>query len=179
METKREAKACALRGELDVIFATCGASHYSFQRMMEALHALPVDHLYVQHGPADPPPCASAVAYMRFEAIIEKIEMADVVVTHAGVGSILCAFQAGHTPIIFPRLKRYAEAVDDHQTELAEALGERGAALVARTPAELAAAVSSVPRRRAGGRIGSSALVHAVRSTITGVPLQLASQGSG
>ena len=154
-----------------MIFATCGSSHYPFHRMMEALAALPVHDLYVQHGPASPPPGARSVAYMPFEEIVDSIGMAEMVVTHAGVGSILCAVKAGHTPIIFPRLKRHGEAVDDHQAELAEALEERGTALLARTGAELAAAVLSVPCRGAGIQTGSSALIQALRSTITGAPL--------
>ena len=156
-----------------MIFATCGSSHYRFQRMMEALATLPAGDLYVQHGPAEPPSCASAYPYLPFETIVEKIEMAEVVVSHAGVGSILCAIRAGHTPVIFPRLRRYSEIVDDHQAVLAEALAKRGTALIARTPAELAAAVASVPPRRAVTSCGSQPLVEAVRATITGAPSEL------
>lgn len=154
-----------------MIFATCGSSHFRFDRMMQALAALSSEQLCVQHGPAEPPPCVSAYAYLPFDKIVENIERADVVVSHAGVGSILCAVQAGHTPVIFPRLKRYSETVDDHQAEFAEALASRGVAVVARTSSELLAAIATVPKRRADASSGSRPLVDAVRMTILGAPL--------
>ena len=159
-----------------MIFATCGSSHFRFDRMMDALATLPSGELCVQHGPAQPPACAGAYPYLPFDTMLEKIELADVVVSHAGVGSILCAIRAGHTPIIFPRLRRYSEAVDDHQRSLAEALASRGTALIARTTAELAAAVAAVPPRRAVTGSRSQPLVDAVRATISGAPLELIAQ---
>lgn len=153
--------------ERPVIFATCGSSHFHFDRMMEALAILPAAELCVQHGPADPPACACAHPYLPFAEVIDQIERADVVVTHGGVGTILCAIQAGHTPVVFPRLKRYAEAVDDHQAELAEALADAGRALVARTAPELVLAVAAVPPRRRATASGSQRLVNAVRTTIS------------
>ena len=166
-----------------MIFATCGSSHFQFTRMMDALKALPADQLCVQHGPAQPPPCALAHRYLPFEEIVEQIEAADFVVTHAGVGSILCATRAGHTPVIFPRLRRYGEVVDGHQDELADALAARGTALVARTGAELAAAIAVVPPRRSVIEAGSLSLVHAVRAQIIGEQLapvpQLVSASQG
>jgi UDP-N-acetylglucosamine--N-acetylmuramyl-(pentapeptide) pyrophosphoryl-undecaprenol N-acetylglucosamine transferase len=154
-----------------MIFATCGSSKFPFERMMEALKALPAEELHVQHGHAEAPRCARAYPFLTFREMIEQIELADVVVSHAGVGSVLCAIRAGHTPIIFPRLSRYSEHVDDHQAELAEALAERGTAVVARTPGELAAAVASVPPRRVDMTVGSRTLVDAVRAQILGAQL--------
>ncbi len=149
-----------------MIFATCGSSHFRFDRMMEALAALPADELFVQHGPADPPPYARAVEFLPFDSIVENIVKADVVISHAGVGSILCAIRAGHTPLIFPRLKRYREAVDDHQAELAAALAEQGSAVVAWTAEELLDAVAAAPLRATEKVLRSSRLVDAVRASI-------------
>jgi UDP-N-acetylglucosamine transferase subunit ALG13 len=144
--------------------------------MMEALAQLPWEDLYVQHGPAKPPPCATSVAYLPFEAIAERMASCDVVVTHAGVGSILCAIRAGHRPIVFPRLKSYGEAVDDHQDELATALHDRGATLVARTPDELLSAVLSAPPRGQAAHSSSNTLVDAVRMAIAGTPAPTAAR---
>ena len=153
-----------------MIFATCGSSHFAFERMMIALAALPAEDLHVQHGPAEPPPCASANPFLAFGELVAQIELADVVVSHAGVGSVLCAIRAGHTPIIFPRLRRYSEVVDDHQAEFAAALTRRGTALVARTAEELADAVASVPARRVDALSASRPLVEAVRAQLLGLP---------
>lgn len=154
-----------------MIFATCGSSHFPFQRMMASLAELPPDELHLQHGPAEPPICAASYPFLSLDEIVEQIGLADVVVTHAGVGSILCALRSGHTPIVFPRLKRYSEAVDDHQAELADALAERGTVLVARTPDELLGAIASVPTRQTVVGRSTSPLTQAVRATILGAPL--------
>jgi UDP-N-acetylglucosamine transferase subunit ALG13 len=151
-----------------VIFATCGSSPAPFDRMMKALGALPADDLHVQHGPATPPPCAQADEFLPFGRMVELIEGADVVVSHAGVGSIMCALRAGHVPIVFPRLKRYAETVDDHQAELAEALELRGNVVVVWTPEELADAVASSPPRGGVRALNAEKLGSAVRAAIWG-----------
>jgi UDP-N-acetylglucosamine transferase subunit ALG13 len=150
-----------------MIFVTCGSSHFGFDRMMEALAALPAGELEVQHGPSQPPPGAAGVPFLPFAELVARIEAADIVVSHAGVGSILCAIRAGHTPVIFPRLKRFGETVDDHQEELAEALARQGTAIVVRSSHDLMRAVDTVPPRRAVTSIGTPALVKAVRASVT------------
>lgn len=151
-----------------MIFATTGTSPAPFGRMMEALAALPAEQLHVQYGPNAPPPCAGAYDYLPFNRTVELIESANIVVSHAGVGSIICALRAGHTPIVFPRLKRYAETVDDHQAELAEALADRGTVVVAWTPEDLVAAISSAEPRGAPRSLASGTLEEAVRAAIYG-----------
>jgi len=155
-----------------MIFATCGSSHYPFERMMAALAALNVEDLHIQHGPATPPACTRAYRFLPFEDLLEQMRTADVVVTHAGVGSILGAIRMGQTPVVFPRLKRYSEAVDDHQSELAEVLAERGTAFVARSSEELVDAIKSIPARAAAPQVQARALIDAVRATIIGAPLR-------
>lgn len=154
-----------------MIFATCGSSHFPFERMMTALAELPASDLHVQHGPAIPPPCAWARRYMPFGEVGEQMDLADLVVTHAGVGSILSAVRAGHRPIVFPRLKRYGECVDDHQAELAEVLQERHTVVIVRTSAELIEAIGSVPSRGSSPKSSSQPLIDAVHASIVGIPL--------
>jgi UDP-N-acetylglucosamine transferase subunit ALG13 len=59
----------------------------------------------------------------------EAMGAADVVVTHAGVGSALAAFEVGKCPLLAPRLQAHGEAVDDHQLQIAEQLSARGLAV--------------------------------------------------
>ena len=96
------------------------------------------------------------------------MQEADLVVSHAGVGSIMCALQAGHVPIVFPRLERYSETVDDHQAELASALAKRGTVLVATTPEELSAAAAGAPTRGSRRVLQGQGLNAAVRAAIHG-----------
>lgn len=61
---------------------------------------------------------------------------ADVVISHAGVGSALTALRCGKRPILVPREAARGEHVDDHQAQVAKELSGRELALV-RTPETL------------------------------------------
>jgi UDP-N-acetylglucosamine transferase subunit ALG13 len=132
-----------------VIFATVGSTQIPFERLVRALERLPGEQLIAQHGPVPPPAgAAGSRAFMQFPEVIESMERADVVVCHAGAGSILCALRAGHTPVVVPRLKRYEETVDDHQVELARALAADGKVIAVEELGLLSEAVARAPRRR-------------------------------
>lgn len=154
-----------------MIFATCGSSHLPFERFMRALAVVAPDELIVQHGPAEPPPAARAVPFLPFAAVLELIEEADVVVSHAGVGSIICAVRAGHVPIVFPRMQRYAETIDDHQVELARALERRGTVRVATGPEQLLSQIRALPVRVGSAPPDTARLNAAVRAAIYGEPV--------
>jgi UDP-N-acetylglucosamine--N-acetylmuramyl-(pentapeptide) pyrophosphoryl-undecaprenol N-acetylglucosamine transferase len=54
---------------------------------------------------------------------------ADVVIAHAGVGTTLAAFEVGRCPVLVPRRLAFGEHVDDHQSQIASQLAERGLAI--------------------------------------------------
>ncbi len=152
-----------------MIFATVG-SHptYPFERFLRALETLSDEQLVVQHGPGQPPANAHrAVPWMTFAEIVEAMESADHVVSHAGVGTVLCAVRAGQVPIVFPRLKRYGETVDDHQLELGRRLTEDGRLILIEDESELAATVAAAPPRGAQAGLDGSELIAAVRAELT------------
>ncbi|HKP17783.1 MAG TPA: glycosyltransferase [Gaiellaceae bacterium] len=155
-----------------MIFVTVGGSTRPFPRLTQALSALPLDELVVQHGPsAVPDGVAHAVPFMDFAEVLDHLQRADVVVSHAGSGSVICARRNGHTPVLVPRLARYDETVDDHQAEFAAALEEAGEAIVVWDVERLAEAVSAVPRRvtpRETTEWRSGTLHEAVRRAIHG-----------
>lgn len=64
---------------------------------------------------------------------------ADVVISHAGVGSALTALRCGKRPILVAREASHREHVDDHQRQVATELADRDLALF-RTPDTLSAA---------------------------------------
>jgi UDP-N-acetylglucosamine--N-acetylmuramyl-(pentapeptide) pyrophosphoryl-undecaprenol N-acetylglucosamine transferase len=152
-----------------VIFATVG-SHptFRFDRLLQALETLgDGEELAVQHGPGTPPANASvAVPWMSFEGIADNLARADKVVCHAGVGTILCAIRAGHVPVVFPRLSRFNETVDDHQLHLAKALVETNKVILVEEGSELAAALAKAPARGEAGQDGGGALIGAVRDEL-------------
>jgi UDP-N-acetylglucosamine transferase subunit ALG13 len=66
------------------------------------------------------------VDFRAFEELSARVEEARVVVSHAGVGSIMLARRCGKRPIVVPRRLHLAEAVDDHQLPLARRLHASG-----------------------------------------------------
>ena len=49
----------------------------------------------------------------------------DVIISHAGVGSIIELMSLNKRIILFPRLKKYGEAIDDHQLEICKAFNKK------------------------------------------------------
>ena len=132
-----------------MIFVCVGTTHMRFDRLVQAIEQLPLDEVVIQHGPVDPPAgVAYAAPFMSFDEMMENFARATAVVTHAGVGNVLCAFNAGHTPVVVPRLKRFHETVDDHQTEFVRALESRGRVIGVWDTADLVEAVDRIPPRR-------------------------------
>ncbi|MGI8660160.1 MAG: glycosyltransferase, partial [Thermoleophilaceae bacterium] len=135
-----------------MIFVTVGTHHQRFDRLLDALGALDGD-LVVQHGPGAPPRgVAVARDFMPFDEMLARFREADVVVTHAGVGSILCATREGHVPLVVPRRADLGEHVDDHQLELTRALAARGSVIAVDDVGRLADTVAAAaPRGSATG----------------------------
>jgi UDP-N-acetylglucosamine transferase subunit ALG13 len=132
-----------------MIFATVGSTQIPFERLVRALDGFSGDRLFVQHGPvAAPVGAAWSKAYMQFPEVLESMRRADVVVCHAGAGSILCARRAGHKPVVVPRLKRFGETVDDHQVEFAAALAAEGSVVAVSDLGGLEEAIALAPPRR-------------------------------
>jgi UDP-N-acetylglucosamine--N-acetylmuramyl-(pentapeptide) pyrophosphoryl-undecaprenol N-acetylglucosamine transferase len=66
----------------------------------------------------------------------QAMREADVVISHAGVGSALAAMQAGRRAVYIPRRRAHGEHVDDHQVEMACELEGRNL-VVAREAADV------------------------------------------
>jgi UDP-N-acetylglucosamine transferase subunit ALG13 len=155
-----------------VIFATVG-SHptFEFDRLLRGLELLPGDDLVVQCGPGEPPANARrAERWMPFGEVLELMSRASHVVSHAGVGTILCAVRAGHVPIVVPRLRRFGETVDDHQLELARALAQIHRVIPIEEAAELVQAVEQAPARGSATELGGADLIAAVRQELVSGP---------
>ncbi len=61
--------------------------------------------------------------------LTQAMREADVVLSHAGVGSALAALEVGKCPVLVPRRLSQHEHVDDHQTQIASELDSRGLAV--------------------------------------------------
>lgn len=66
------------------------------------------------------------VDYIQIDEFDDMIKKADLVITHAGVGSILTALRYNKKVIATARLKMYGEHVNDHQIQILENFSENG-----------------------------------------------------
>lgn len=73
-----------------------------------------------------------------FEALVDE---AQLIVSHAGIGSVLTAARAQTPIVLFPRRARYNEHRNDHQLATVRALEGRPGILVAWNEADLAARI--------------------------------------
>jgi UDP-N-acetylglucosamine transferase subunit ALG13 len=158
-----------------VILVTVGTNEQPFDRLVRAAAQLDAtdDSLVVQHG-------ASRVSHGRgrwvdflpFDELAELIAAADVVVSHAGVGSIILACRQGKRPLVVPRRLHLREAVDDHQLTLARRLETSGMVELVEDeqdlPVRLARRASGVDPGRAAtaGLPGGAALAHDIRCAL-------------
>jgi UDP-N-acetylglucosamine transferase subunit ALG13 len=63
--------------------------------------------------------------------LVAAIDAADLVISHAGAGSLTLALRAGKVPLFIPRRAAYDEQIDDHQVELATWAADHGLAVTA------------------------------------------------
>lgn len=129
-----------------MILVSVGSSTFPFDRLLRAVDALAhEEELVVQHGASTVRPAAArCLEFVPFDELAELVREARLVVTHAGVGSILLALSNGKKPVVVPRLKSFGETVDDHQLECARRFGRDGLVTVVEDPARLAAVVANV-----------------------------------
>lgn len=72
----------------------------------------------------------TVVAHLDATEFRARAQQADVVVSHAGVGTILDLLDASTVPVVVPRRRHRREHVDDHQRQIAALVDRLGVAVV-------------------------------------------------
>lgn len=131
-----------------MIFVTVGTNEAPFDRLIRAVGELPwSEEVVVQYGASVVRPHAAAlVDFLPFEDVVEHMRRARLVITHAGVGSVMVSLANGKRPVVVPRRKPFGEAVDDHQLQLGRRFAEAGLVTLVEDPAGLADVVRNAPQ---------------------------------
>ena len=109
-----------------MIFISVGTEKFPFDRLVRAMdeariHLQIKQEVFAQIGPtAYLPKSFPCEKFFDFDQMMTRIKEADIVVTHAGVGSTILSLNLGKIPIIFPRRSDLGEHLDDHQIEFAK-----------------------------------------------------------
>ena len=94
------------------------------------------------------------------------------IVSHAGIGSVLDALTAKRPLVVVPRLRRFNEHMTDHQMDVAEAVQSRGWGRMVLDMADLAEACASPQPVPQSYRPAKSRLISAVRDVVERVAAQ-------
>ena len=116
------------------VFVTVGTTSFdalvaatTTPEFANALEKLGFDELRLQVGRGKEPHKTDRVSWFRFApTITEEMRAADVVISHAGAGSVLEALELGKRLVVCVNEK----LMDNHQAELAAALEARGHVVV-------------------------------------------------
>ena len=115
-----------------MILVILGTQDKPFTRLLEALDVqkkagLIKDEILVQAGctklETDSMKLFDLLPIDEFDTLIND---ADVIITHAGVGSILSALKKGKKVIACARLAQYGEHTNDHQLQIQEEFAQKG-----------------------------------------------------
>ncbi len=126
-----------------MIFLTVGTERWPFDRLISIIDSAIKKKeingdVFGQIGRATAAPHLFKYDRMlAFDKFMEMINRAEIVISHAGVGSTILCLRAGKIPILFPRRASFGEHLNDHQADLARKMEESGRVLVAHSEADL------------------------------------------
>lgn len=112
------------------IFVMFGTQDKRFDRLMDAImksNLINNHDIYMQLGYTNG--VYQNVHYQQYyteEELLKQIELADVIITHAGVGSIVSCLKLNKPTIVVPRLGKYKEQNNDHQVQIMKRYQEQG-----------------------------------------------------
>lgn len=137
-----------------MIFVTLGSQKFPFDRLLQEIDRLIeagviTEPVFAQTGcSAYTPRHFGYEAFLDRDTFGEKMSQADTVITHAGTGAIIGAVKKGKKVIAVPRLSKYGEHVDDHQTQIIDQFNELNLILGLSGVEQLEAAVQQLPERQ-------------------------------
>src|SRR5699024_1159224 len=128
-------------------FVSVGSRDYQFDRLIKELDNIVEngeisDDIFAQIGQSNYEP--KHFKYERFlshEKFSYYQDLADIVISHAGTGSLVGALKKGKKVIAVPRLEKFGEHIDDHQLQVASVLADEKYLLVVTQISELKNAI--------------------------------------
>lgn len=115
-----------------MIFVCVGSRDYQFNRLLKALDILVengeiAEKIVAQIGQSEYEP--ENYEWHRFldrEDFKRYQNESNLIISHAGTGALIGALKLEKQVIAVPRLAKYGEHIDDHQTQISGVLAEEG-----------------------------------------------------
>jgi UDP-N-acetylglucosamine transferase subunit ALG13 len=158
-----------------MILVTVGAQ-MPFDRLLRTVDAWaaqnPSEEVFAQIGPgAWKPPHIKWVEFLQPDEYRRLVQQCKLVISHAGMGTVLTALELGKPLLLLPRRGHLQETRNDHQVDTARQLLEAKRATIAFDEKELANALKNLDTIASAPRISTHAspeLLAAIRNFIAG-----------
>lgn len=142
-----------------MIFVSVG-TQLSFDRLIKTVDAWlekhPNEQAFFQIAEGEyQPQHGEMQRYVGADKYQEIFESSDLIISHAGMGTIIAGLEAGKSVIVMPRRFALGEHRNDHQMATASRIGELGGAEVAWNEDEL---ISKLDAYADGGKLASGAM---------------------
>jgi beta-1,4-N-acetylglucosaminyltransferase len=158
-----------------MIFVTIGTHNIGFERLLrkmdEIAKDLPEDVIMQIGSSTYIPQNTKYFDFVDEEGMIDHIQKARVIVTHAGAGTILTILTHGKKMILVPRAQKFGECFDDQQLEISKLLEESGEAIAVYDLDNLQSAIKNADQISLKQKIGDKRLVQFLKKTLTGMNL--------
>ena len=115
-----------------MIFVTIGTQDKKFYRLLEAIDKLNIDEkIIIQAGTTEfksekPKEKIEVHQFISKEDFNKYMNEASMIITHAGVATIIQGLKLHKKMIVAARLKKYKEHVNDHQLQILENFTQQG-----------------------------------------------------
>ena len=135
-----------------MILVTLGTQDKTFVRLLEKIDQLIdegviKDKVIVQAGytkySSQNMEIFDLIPQDEFNSLMDK---ADLIITHGGVGNIISALEKNKKVIAVPRLAKYGEHINDHQTQIIAKFNSLGYIIGLQDVEELATALTKVKK---------------------------------
>lgn len=146
-----------------MIFVTVG-TQLAFDRLIEAVDVWagknPAERLFLQIGPGKYKPKHCEYAdFVAPDKANDLFRSADLIVAHAGMGSILTALKYRKPILVMPRKASLEEHRNDHQLATAKWLGKKSGVFVANETSDVASVLTERNSLKSGDKISEFAEV--------------------
>lgn len=151
-----------------MIFCTVGNDHHKFDRFVELIdkvysHFSGNTEMFLQHGYSGKSDVLTTQdAFLSKDSFDRYIRESEMVICHAGAGTIAQCLQQGKVPIVIPRVYERNEHLNNHQLDIASHFNSEEMCYVAQSFEDILNAMSAAAGRK--GKIYKSSKENLVTS---------------
>ena len=115
-----------------MIFIITGTQKFQFNRLLQEIDILKKnnkisDEIFAQIGHSTyKPNTYNFVRFLKDNEFKYRVSKADLIITHGGSAAVTTSLKNKKKVIVFPRLRKFGEHVDDHQLEVVSKLKQEG-----------------------------------------------------